>query len=95
MFTKRTCAGGRHFPPDIGNTCSAALQPPFQPNPRSKSNGALMRVSPIAIAYSHDPRLARVHAGADARITHPNPYPVAVNEVYAEALARTIAGENP
>lgn len=54
-----------------------------------------MRVSPIAIAYSHDPRLARVHAGADARITHPNPYPVAVNEVYAEALARTIAGENP
>lgn len=86
---------GASFPTDIGNTCSAALQPPFEPNPRSKSNGALMRVSPIAVAYANAPELARQHARTDARMTHPNDYPVAINGVYAEALARTIAGEEP
>lgn len=86
---------GASFPPDIGNTCSAALQPPFEPNFDSKSNGALMRVSPIAIAYANGPEQARQHARTDARMTHPNDYPVAINGVYAETLARIIAGEEP
>ncbi|MCO6395491.1 ADP-ribosylglycohydrolase family protein [Corynebacterium sp. MC-17D] len=83
------------FPPDIGNTCAAALRPPFAPNAVSKSNGALMRVSPIAIAYAHDPQLAGDHARTDARLTHPNEYPVVINGMYCEALARTISGEDP
>ena len=82
-------------PPDIGYTCVAALCPPYELNVESKANGALMRVSPIAIAYAECPSAARTAAEKDAMLTHPNEYVVDINGIYTEALASIIAGEEP
>ncbi|QYH19966.1 ADP-ribosylglycohydrolase family protein [Corynebacterium aquatimens] len=82
-------------PFDIGNTCRAALREPFHFDPESKSNGALMRVSPLAIAYAGAPGEAGSFARADATFTHVNPYPGDVNAVYVAALADVIAGADP
>ncbi|GAB3087017.1 ADP-ribosylglycohydrolase family protein [Corynebacterium aquatimens] len=82
-------------PFDIGNTCAMALRYPYEPNAEAQSNGALMRVSPLAIAYFADPDRAAEHARTDALMTHPNDYTVAVNGAYVGALARVIGGADP
>lgn len=82
-------------PFDIGFTCAAALTPPFIPDASKKSNGALMRVSPVAMAYHRDPAQAGEFARADAALTHPNEYAVDVNGLYATALAQVIDGVEP
>lgn len=82
-------------PFDIGFTCSAALTPPFTLDASKKSNGALMRVSPVAMTYYRDPAQAAELARTDAALTHPNDYTVAVNGLYTEALARVIGGVAP
>lgn len=83
------------LPFDIGNTCASALIPPYMPNRDSKSNGALMRVSPLAVAYAGRPLEAAQFARTDAALTHPNSYTVDVNAAYTAALAAVIAGDNP
>ncbi|GAB3079361.1 ADP-ribosylglycohydrolase family protein [Corynebacterium aquatimens] len=82
-------------PFDIGGTCSAALWPPYHRNFESAANGALMRISPLAIAYHGKPEVAADCARVDAEMTHPNDYAVMVNAVYTAALAKVISGENP
>lgn len=82
-------------PFDIGNTCGAALLPPYIPNPDSMANGALMRVSPLAVAYAGEPERAAHFARRDAALTHPNQYVGDVNATYTAALAEVIAGADP
>lgn len=89
----RRWAGSGPF--DIGRTCVQALREPYERSERSESNGALMRVSPLAVAYAGAPADAGSFALIDAALTHPNPYPAAVNAVYAAALAEVVAGADP
>ncbi len=94
-------------PFDIGNTVGVALRAgiaarrcgePVLPamrrasNPDSQANGALMRVSPLAIhgAASDVVRLAE-RARQDARLTHPHRACQDANVVFACTLAHAIA----
>lgn len=76
---------------DVGNTCAAALRW-NAPDADSQANGALMRVSPLAVAYSGRPEEAAEFARRDAELTHPNPMTKAANAVYVGALAEVLAG---
>ncbi|GAB3942957.1 ADP-ribosylglycohydrolase family protein [Corynebacterium tapiri] len=58
------------------------------PDAGSQENGALMRVSPLAVAFR--PAEAAEHARYDAEVTHPNPLTVEVNAVYAGALSAVL-----
>ncbi|MFN3686432.1 ADP-ribosylglycohydrolase family protein [Salinarimonas sp.] len=61
--------------------------------PEHSGNGALMRLSPVAIRHWRDPaRLVRV-AASQTRTTHGSPDTIAASEIYAELIARAIAGE--
>lgn len=91
--TYRRWAASNPF--DIGNTCASALLPPYEKNTGSKANGALMRVSPIAVAYAGAPEEAARFARIDASLTHPNPYTGDVNATYAAALSAVIADADP
>ncbi|MFH1679804.1 MAG: ADP-ribosylglycohydrolase family protein [Candidatus Eisenbacteria bacterium] len=82
-------------PFDCGNTVRAGLR--GRPNPESQANGALMRVSPLGIFGASHP-LDRVAEWAreDASITHPHPVCLAVNAVYASAIADAVrSGSEP
>ncbi len=73
-------------PFDVGNTIRAALT--GQTNSQSQANGALMRVSPLAIAGAGwDPDRLAEAARADALLTHPHRVCQDANVVYALALA--------
>lgn len=82
-------------PFDIGGTCAAALRHPYERDASKPTNGALMRVSPLAVAYADNSERVGELARIDAALTHPNPYPVEVNAVYTAALADVIAGADP
>lgn len=83
-------AGSSPF--DTGRTTDSALrQGVFAED--SQENGALMRVSPIAVAYSSDPRQAGHMALLDAAMTHPHPRCLAVNQLFSSVLAAAVAGE--
>lgn len=79
-------------PFDIGGTCAAALIYPYERDATKPTNGALMRVSPLAVACEGDAERAGELARIDAALTHPNHYPVEVNAVYTAALADVIGG---
>ncbi|MDO5030850.1 MAG: ADP-ribosylglycohydrolase family protein [Corynebacterium sp.] len=76
---------------DIGQATTAALLR-RAPNPNSQANGALMRISPLAIAYWSNPARAGEFARTDAAITHPHPFCVEANARFASALADVISG---
>lgn len=75
-------------PFDVGVTIGGALRGQFNEN--SQANGALMRISPVAIAYHRDPAKAASLARTDAALTHPNSYCLDVNSVWAGVLAGVI-----
>lgn len=57
----------------------------------SQANGALMRVSPLAVfAWDADPKQAAKWAREDAALTHPNPVCQDANEVFVVAIAYAI-----
>lgn len=76
---------------DIGHATTAALIR-RAPNPNSQANGALMRISPLAIAYWSHPARADELARTDAAITHPHPFCIEANARFASALADVISG---
>lgn len=78
-------------PISIGNTCAQALRLNKLSN-ASQANGALMRISPLAVAYAHDPETAAMFAARDCRITHPNALVMDINAAYVFTLA-TIVGQ--
>lgn len=82
-------------PFDIGNTCRSALTGSYVLQESSKANGALMRISPLAIAYAGNPERAAHLARIDASLTHPNAYVGDVNATYTAALADVAAGADP
>lgn len=77
-------------PFDVGITVSQALK--FAPAKESRSNGALMRGSPIAVAYANDPAAARRAAEADARITHLHPVVIDANATFMTGLVAGLQG---
>lgn len=57
----------------------------------SKANGALMRISPVAVwGHPLDPATLAQHAAADARLSHPNPTCCDCSAAYAIAAAHLI-----
>lgn len=81
-------------PFDAGFTCRTALER-GEKDHESQANGALMRISPLAVAYAGNPAEAERFARADAALTHPHPMTVAANAVYAGALADVLGGADP
>ena len=76
-------------PFDAGITVSAALRGGM--NPHSQANGALMRISPLAIfGATHELSDVAAWARADAEITHPNRVCLEANELFATAVAQVI-----
>lgn len=76
-------------PFDVGGTISAALR--GQKNPASQANGALMRVSPLAIfSATVSAEDAMAWAADDAELTHPHAVCVDINRVFVAALARAV-----
>lgn len=66
------------------------------PNPGTQANGALMRVSPVAIAFHRDPARAADIARQDAMLSHPNEFCQQVNALWVRVLAEVIAsGADP
>lgn len=79
----------RSEPFDIGITCAdALLRGVF--NPDSQANGALMRVSPIGVAFAGNPDAARNAAAHDATLTHVHPRCVSINQRFAAAIAQAV-----
>ena len=88
-------AWGRSGPFDMGGTTAAGLQ--GRPSAGSQANGALMRVSPLAI-YGHAlPAEALVaHARADAALTHPHPLCGDASAAFCVAIAHALReGDGP
>lgn len=87
-------------PFDIGMTTFRALGGYCAPSESSQANGALMRVSPLAVYHSgmiknnDAPDLTELFTDSelDARLTHPNSSCVAANRIFVEALALAILG---
>ncbi|PRQ12082.1 hypothetical protein C1Y63_03170 [Corynebacterium sp. 13CS0277] len=80
-------------PFDIGFTVSHALG--GEPNEYSQSNGALMRISPVAIIHAAASRplaAAQKDARADATITHLNPIAIDANAAYVTGLLTALRG---
>lgn len=66
------------------------------PNPGTQANGALMRVSPVAIAFHRDPARAADSARQDAMLSHPNEFCQQVNALWVRVLAEVIGtGADP
>ncbi|MBA2665241.1 MAG: ADP-ribosylglycohydrolase family protein [Bradymonadaceae bacterium] len=76
-------------PFDCGMTISAALR--GRPNDQSQANGAMMRISPLAI-FGANFELDQVAQWArqDAALTHPNPVCVQANALFAMAISEAI-----
>jgi ADP-ribosyl-[dinitrogen reductase] hydrolase len=88
---------------DIGNTVRAALNR-FErtgetfaglADPKSAGNGALMRLSPVAIRYWSDRQKMRDTAALQTRITHGASEAVEATSLFAEMLADAISGKSP
>lgn len=77
-------------PSGIGGATGAALRE-GQLLSDSQADGALLRVSPIAVAYSGDPEEAGHMALLDAAMTHPHPRCLSINQLFASVLAATVA----
>lgn len=93
-------------PFDAGNTTRAALGPALAAAKAGKSaaaaarkaasmssqaNGALMRLSPLAVfAWSHTPEETAKLAREDAALTHPDPVCCDANAVFAIAVSHAI-----
>jgi len=87
----------------LSRTCRAALTAyvngevsSIAPSTRS-SNGAPMRMSPVAMLYHHDMALVAAKAAQCARVTHGHPISVAsaVIAACAEALAARLSKDQP
>lgn len=79
-------------PFDCGGTIARGLR--GNPDHTSQANGALMRISPLAIFGHHASREHLVRwAMQDARLTHPHPLCQAINAVFVVALAHAIHEE--
>lgn len=76
-------------PFDCGHTTAVGLQ--GRPNLQSQANGAMMRISPLAIFGAHSPlpQLAD-WARQDAAITHPHPLCQEANALFVMAIASAI-----
>ncbi len=76
-------------PFDVGNTVLAGLN--GRPNPKSQSNGSLMRISPLGIFGANQPpnRVAE-WALLDAGITHVHPVCGQASALYSMAVAHAI-----
>lgn len=90
---------GRCF--DIGNATAAALQRfertgerfPGDDAPTAAGNGALMRLAPVALAYTPDPVQAVERAGESARTTHGDPRSTGACRYFAGLLVGAVLGE--
>lgn len=80
-------------PIDYGGTIRRALKT-HDPSQTSQGNGAIMRAAPLGIFGAlADQSLVRDWAHLDARLTHPNPVCVQINELFVRAIALTIRHE--
>ena len=87
-------------PFDIGMTTFRALGGYSTPSETSQANGALMRISPLAVYHAgrikdnQEPDLTELFADSalDAGLTHPNSTCTAANIVFVQALALAILG---
>jgi ADP-ribosylglycohydrolase/fructose-1,6-bisphosphatase/inositol monophosphatase family enzyme len=60
----------------------------------SEANGALMRISPLAVAgLAHAPEVVEAWAARDAKLTHPHPVCLAANRAFVAALRSCVIGE--
>jgi len=82
-------------PLDVGKTIGEALLCRTS-NPDSEANGALMRISPVALyAVAHSGWDWAGAAEADAALTHVNPKCAAANVIYVESLILAMQGMKP
>ena len=81
-----TTAGALHSFRDTGEPLSGGT------DPQSAGNGSLMRLSPVAIRWWHDPSKATAAARLQSRTTHGAPQAVEACALYAELLVEAIAG---
>ncbi|HJL41094.1 MAG TPA: inositol monophosphatase family protein [Myxococcales bacterium LLY-WYZ-16_1] len=94
-------------PFDMGGTIAAALGPASRAKAedhpvadaavsaarsQSQANGALMRISPLALVYHRDVDVLCKFACDDAGLTHPHPVCVAANVAFVAALAVALNG---
>ena len=87
-------------PFDMGNTTARALGASAKPDRESQANGAMMRISPLAVFHARklmmadDFSLKELDGDAilDAYITHPNCSCVEANVLYSRALVLSILG---
>lgn len=88
-------AWDRSGPFDMGGTTGAALE--GRPNAGSQANGALMRVSPLAVFGHALPTEALVAlARADAALTHPHPLCGDASAAFCVAIAHALReGDGP
>ena len=77
-------------PVDVGLTTEKGLI--GASDPRSESNGSLMRVAPIGVWAAGDPALAARTARDDSGITHPNDICVEACAAYCAAIAAGVGG---
>lgn len=76
-------------PFDCGGTISRGLR--GRPNPESQANGALMRISPLAIfGARHDLPQVAEWARQDAALTHPHPVCLQANALFTMAISQAI-----
>ena len=76
-------------PFDCGMTIATGLR--GRPNPDSQANGAMMRISPLAIfGASHSLETVGDWARQDAALTHPNPVCQQANALFTMAIAHAI-----
>lgn len=76
-------------PFDCGNTTAMGLR--GIPNLQSQANGAMMRISPLAIfGAQKDISQVAQWAAEDAQLTHPHPICVQANVLYVVALVTAI-----
>ena len=80
-------------PFDIGATCLNGLR--GYPNCESQANGALMRISTLAVHFAYNNgegwEDCDKYAAADAKITHPNDICVQANILFVRALVELIS----
>ncbi len=82
-------------PFDVGYTCSSAFKKPASLNYDSQSNGALMRIWPIAIFCANQSEDIIAHiAREDALVSHPNKVCQDCNVVYCVAIVNLINNLN-
>jgi ADP-ribosyl-[dinitrogen reductase] hydrolase len=79
-------------PVDVGMTTEKGLI--GASDPRSESNGSLMRCSPIGVWAAGDPSRAARSARDDSALTHPNDVCVEACAAYCAAIAAGVGGAN-